>query len=99
MAYSGTVVYAYHGTAGTAVDTVNFTSGRYPNSVAISNRGSTDLYFHTNLTRGTAAPVAGTVEEYIVVAGGFKTINSDNAITFVKVIATGDTAYSAAAVF
>lgn len=99
MAYSGTVLYAYHGTAGTAADTVNFTSGRYPSSVAVSNRGSTDLYFHTNGTRGTAAPVAGTVDTYICIAGGFKTINSDNPITYVKVISTANTAYSVEAVF
>ena len=95
MAYSGTVVHSYHGTAGTAMDTVNLSVAR--SSVTITNRGAVDIYVKLP-NMGTAAPTVGGDNTLIVEDGTAKTINSQNEINAVRVIASAASVYSVEAV-
>jgi len=93
MAYSGTVSTSYHGTAGTAVDTV--TLSRKSSSVRIVNRGASDIYYTLGLEGATAVtPVVGADNTYICIAGEGQVENAENLISSVKLIAAAASVYS-----
>lgn len=92
MAYSGTVSIAYHGTAGTVADTVNFSPKRQ--NFRIINGGANAIYVAIN---GTAVAAADDTYLVQVAAAG-----KDNALEFrlghpvasLSVIGVGASIYS-----
>lgn len=86
-----TAAFAAHATlTASTVDTVNINAD---NTVAVSNRGSSDIYF-TISSGGTAATPAVANDSYICPAGQVKIITGAQGVTQVKLISSGTPAYS-----
>lgn len=88
MAFSGTVTHSHQGTAGTAMDTVNF--ARACSSILLANRGAVDIWYKTS-NQGTANPVANNDETMALPAGSSRTINDQVPITAVRLITASST--------
>lgn len=93
MAYAGTVIYSYHGTAGTVADTVTFS--RKANALRILNTGSADIYITLGKEgAAAAAPVVAADNTYLVRAGSSLDEASENFVTSIKLICASSSTYS-----